>query len=136
MADILTSIIGNFNITDPINIGINLILSTLIGGIVMLIVLEIIAKEFHESVNPMHAFLLVLLINIINIVGLLGIVASLISFPLIWIILPIVIWIVLVKLLFRDLKISHVLIVAIIGYIITIYLIPYIVGFVRSFIPF
>jgi hypothetical protein len=134
MADILSTL-GTFSMTDPISMGINLILSTLVGGLVMLLVLEIIAKEFHESVNPMHAFLLVLVINIINIVGLMGIVAGFLPLQYIYHVLAIVIWFALVKLLFKELKITHVIIVGIVGYVLTIYVIPLLVGFVRPFIP-
>jgi len=145
MADALTGlndILGNLQLDlgNPIGMATNLILSTIVGGIVILIVVEILAKKFSEEVNPMHAFLLALCINIINLPIIMGLLYSFLSYiPLLGLIagfLPIIIWIVLTKLFFKDLSILPVLIIAVLGYLLSIFLIPMLVNMVAGYIPF
>ncbi|MBN2330880.1 MAG: hypothetical protein JXC85_03625 [Candidatus Aenigmarchaeota archaeon] len=144
MADALTGLndfLGNLQLDfgNPIGMATNLILSTIVGGIVILIVVEILAKKFSEEVNPMHAFLLALCINIINLPIIMGLLYSFLSYiPLLGLIagfLPIIIWIVLTKLFFRDLSILPVLIIAVLGYLLSIFLIPMLVNIVAGYIP-
>ena len=52
-----------------IGLGINIILSTIIGGIILIVVLEIFSKAFKEPVKPANAFLAVLVVSIINNIG-------------------------------------------------------------------
>lgn len=145
MADVLTGlndIFGNLQLDfgNPIGMATNLVLSTIVGGIVILIVVEILAKKFSEEVNPLHAFMLALCINIINLPIIMGLLYSFISYiPLMGLIagfLPIIIWIVLTKLFFRDLSILPVLIIAVLGYLLSMFLIPMLVNIVAGFIPF
>jgi len=132
--DILGMIPSNFS--DPLGLGINIILSTLIGGILLLIILEIIGKEFSEPINPINAFVLVLIINLINMFGVIFILSPYIAFiPFYSIIIPLLVWILLVKLLFREMAILHVVIVALVGYFVTLLLLPYLVSMARAFIP-
>lgn len=129
----------NLNFGNPVGLGINFILSTLISGIILLIFLEIIGREFGEYISVGHVFLLALAINIINVFGLLGLIQPfvvLLPFAgLIILILPIVVWIVLVKLLFPDMVITHIIIVSIVGYLLTIFLVPYLVAIAQAYIP-
>jgi hypothetical protein len=145
MADVLTSLndfLGgmDLNFTNPIGLGLNLIISTIISGIVILIIVEIFSKKFAEEVNPMHAFLLALAINVINLPIVMGLIYSFMAaVPLLGIItgfLPVIIWIVLTKLLFRGLSWLHVMVIALLCYFLSIYLIPSLVAMVRGFIPF
>jgi hypothetical protein len=120
--------------TDPIGLAINILLSTLIGGIVLLVLVEIIGKKFSEKINPINAFLAMLVINIINFLGILGFLTPYISgIPFLYMILPVVVWIVLMKVFFRDMKIMHAVLVGIIGYFLSIFVIPMIVGMAMGF---
>jgi hypothetical protein len=81
MADALTLLnefLGNLNLNfgNPIGLATNLVLSTIVGGIVILVIVEIFAKKFAEDVNPMHAFLLVLVVSLINILGVMSLLGS------------------------------------------------------------
>jgi len=119
---------------DPIGLAINILLSTLIGGIVLLVLVEIIGKKFSEKINPINAFLAMLVINIINFLGILGFLTPYISgIPFLYMILPVVVWIVLMKVFFRDMKIMHAVLVGIIGYFLSIFVIPMIVGMAMGF---
>ena len=144
MADPLSSLndfMGgmDLNFGNPIGLATNLILSTIVGGIVILIVVEIFAKKFAEEANPMHAFLLALVVNIINLPIIMGLLYTFVTaIPFLGVLtglLPVIIWIVLTKLLFKDLHMLHVLIIAVLCYALSIFLIPALVGMVAGFIP-
>jgi hypothetical protein len=144
MADALTGLndfLGNLQLdfANPIGMATNLILSTIVGGIVILIVAEILSKKFSQDVNPLHAFMLALSVNIINIPIVMGLLYSVLSYiPLMGLVagfLPLIIWIVLTKLFFRDMSILPVLIIAVLGYGLTMFLVPMLVNIVAGFIP-
>jgi hypothetical protein len=137
-ADILTNLVTSLGVDfmSPITLAINVIVSTIIGGIVLLILVEIIGKKFSEEVHPANAFLVVLIINLINILGILGFITPYISFvPFVPVILPVLIWIVMIKLFFKEMSILHAVIVGVIGWLLSIFLIPYLVGIASGFIP-
>jgi hypothetical protein len=137
-ADILTNLVTSVGVdfTNPITLAINIIVSTIIGGIVLLILVEIIGKKFSEEVHPVNAFLVVLIINLINILGVLGFITPYISFiPFLPVILPVLVWIILIKLFFSEMSILHAIIVGVIGWLLSIFLIPYLVGIASGFIP-
>ncbi len=137
-ADFLTEFISNLGVgfADPITLAINIILSTIIGGIVLLILLEIVGKHFSEEVRATNAFLLVLVINIINIPVIFSLLVQFASFiPFLPVILPILIWIILVKFFFKELAITHAILVGVIGYFLTMYAVPILVGLAMGFLP-
>ncbi len=137
-ADVLTTFIESLGVSlaNPVTLAINILLSTLIGGIVLLIIVKVIGMKFSEKVNSMNAFLAVLVINLINFLGLLGLITPFISFiPFLPMILPVIVWIVLMKAFFNDMSLPHAAIVGIIGYVVSIYVIPYLVGIASGFIP-
>jgi|YelNatPaOPRAMG01_1025707.scaffolds.fasta_scaffold201036_1 hypothetical protein len=136
--DFLNNLMGSVgvNFEHPITLAINLFLSTLIGGIFLIIIVEILGKKFKEKVHVANAFLVVLIINIINILGVIGFIYPLISFaPFISTILPIIIWILLIKIFFKEMKFTHAIIVGIIGYALTLFFIPTLVGIASGFMP-
>lgn len=144
MADALTGLnefLGGLqlNFGNPVGLLANIILSTIVGGVLFLILVEIFAKKSSADVQITHAFLLALAINIINIPIVMGLIYTFVSFiPFLGLIsafLPIIIWIVLTKFLFKDLGMLHVLIISVIGYVLTIYLLPSLVNIVAGFIP-
>lgn len=137
-ADILTNLVTSVGVdfTNPITLAINIIVSTIIGGIVLLILVEIIGKKFSEEVHPVNAFLVVLIINLINILGVLGLITPYISFiPFLPVILPVLVWIILIKLFFSEMSILHAIIVGVVGWLLSIFLIPYLVGIASGFMP-
>lgn len=119
-----------------IGLGINLILSTIIGGIILIFILEIFSKKFKEPVKPGNAFLAVLLVNIINMIGIMGFLLPYIaSVPYVVMILPLLIWILLIKAFFGELSILHAVLVGVIFYLITIMALPYLTSIIAGFIP-
>ena len=145
MADALSSLNDIFegldlNFGNPIGLGIDICLSTIVGGIVILLIVEIFAKKFSETVNPMHAFLVSLVVSVINFLGIIPLLGSLIgTLPLAGVIamfLPVIVWIVLIKVFFKDLALTHALMIGVICYLLSIYLIPTIVVMATGFIPF
>lgn len=144
MADILTTLnefLGGMelNFGNPVAMATNIILSTIVTGVMILIIVEIFAKRSGAMVNPAHAFLFALIINIINIPIVMGLIYTFVAYipilGMITMILPVIIWIVLTKFLFRDLEMLHVLIIGVLGFALSIFVLPYIVGMVYGFIP-
>jgi hypothetical protein len=138
MADALTNLVGSLgvNFANPITLAINIILSTIIGGLVLLLLVEIFGKKFKESVQPANAFLVVLIINIINLLGVTALITTYLpAIPFIGVLLPVIIWIVLIKIFFREMKITHAITVGVIGWLLSMFLIPYLVGRASGFVP-
>ncbi|MFH0956699.1 MAG: hypothetical protein V1813_02450 [Candidatus Aenigmatarchaeota archaeon] len=145
MADPLSSLDGilgglDLSFANPVGLGVNIFLSTIIGGILILLIVEIFAKKFSESVNPMHAFLVSLVISVINLLGIIpilgGLVGTLPFAGMIAMLLPVIVWIALIKVFFRDLALTHALMIGVICYLMSIFLVPTIVVMVSAFIPF
>jgi hypothetical protein len=137
-ADILTNLVTSLGVdfANPITLAINVIVSTIIGGIVLLILVEIVGKKFSEEVHPANAFLVALIINIINIPIIFGLISSFLSFiPFLPVILPVLIWIILIKVFFREMEITHAILVGVIGWALTMFLVPSLVGIAMGFIP-
>jgi hypothetical protein len=119
-----------------LSLGINTILSTIIGGIVLIILVEIFSHKFGESIKPQNAFLAVLIANVVNNFGILGLAGSFLSaIPYLVLILPFLVWFVLIKLFFSQMKMLHVLLVAVIFFGLSVMLIPYLTAIVSGFIP-
>ena len=137
-ADVLTTLVtsmGN-NFANPIMLAINLILSTIIGGVVLLVLVEVFGKKFKEKVHPANAFLVVLIINIVNLLGIMALISPFISFiPMVTWIAPALIWIILIKLFFKEMKFTHAILVGIVGFVLSIFLIPSLIGMASSFVP-
>jgi len=119
-----------------IGLGINLIISTIIGGIILIVILEAFSKAFKEPVRPGNAFLAVLVVNLINMIGIMGFLLPYIApIPYLALILPLLIWIIFIKAFFGELSILHTVAVGIIFFIITIFMLPYLTSFIVGFIP-
>ena len=118
-----------------LNIGIDILLSTIVGGLVMIVILEIVSKKWGEPVRVVNIFLLVLMVKVINIF-VLGFLISYIAFiPFSYIIIPLLIWIGLVKLFFSEMSALHAVMIGIVGFVISIILIPSLVGIAVQYIP-
>lgn len=119
-----------------IGLAINLILATIIGGIVLIVILEIFSKKFKEPVRPGNAFLAVLVVNLITNLGIMGFLLPYIApVPYLLMILPLLIWILLIKAFFGELSILHAVAVGIIFYLISFFALPLLTGVVMGFIP-
>lgn len=119
-----------------IGMGVNILLSTIIGGIVLIIILEIFSKAFKEPVKPANAFLAVLVVNLINMVGIMGfLLPYIMGVPYLVMILPLLIWIILIKAFFGELSILHAVVVGVIFFLITLFVLPMLTGIVMGFIP-
>ncbi len=116
-----------------INLGINFILSTLIGGLVIAILLAIASKGWGEPVKIGNAFILVLIVNLINLFGILGFLGPIL--PSAGLLLPLIVWIILTKLLFSQLKLWHAIVIGLIGFALSIFVFPWAVSIVQPLIP-
>ena len=144
MADALSVLNGflqslQLNFSNPVGLVINLILSTIVGGIVILIVAELFAKKFSEEIKAVNAFLLVLVASLIQLLGIVPLLGQfLIMVPMVGLLLvalPVIVWIVLVKVFFRKMRILHAVLLGVVCYFLTLYVIPVLVGMVSGFIP-
>jgi hypothetical protein len=144
MADPLSSLDGflgglDLNFANPVGLGINVLLSTIVGGIVILIVVEIFAKKFSQSVNPLNAFFVALIVSLINIFGILPVLGGLVGMipfaGIITMLLPVIVWIVLIKVFFGEMEFVHALIIGVICYFLNIFLIPSLVVMAAGFVP-
>jgi len=119
-----------------INMGINLIASTIVGGIVLILILETFGKAWHERIPVARAFLVVLVINLITQFGIVGLVSGFLpGIAAASIIVNLLLWIGLIKLFFSQMKLTHAAIVGIIGYIVSLVIVPVIVGMVLGLVP-
>lgn len=119
-----------------LGMGINIILSTIVGGIVLLVVMEILSKGWGESIHIGKVFGFLLIINLINTFGVLGILYPFVSFiPMVYLILPLVLWIVLMKLFFSEMSFMHAAITGVIGFVLSILAMPYLIGIIRPMLP-
>lgn len=118
-----------------LNLGINLFLSTLVGGIVLLIIIEILAHEWAEFISPANAFIVVFLVNVANFaLGSLGLLGALSFIPMAGLVVPLLIWILLVKVFFWEMELKHTVIIAVIGFVLSVFLVPFIVNnFIMGF---
>jgi len=122
-----------------INLGISIILSTIIGGIVLIIVAKTLSKWTGNISNYSRVFMLVLIVNVINFFGFLGVLLPFLTFipilgSFIAIALPLLVWIVLLKLMFGELTIKGVVILGIVSLILSFTVIPIMVTTAGSFI--
>ncbi|UCD03434.1 MAG: hypothetical protein JSV63_02275 [Candidatus Aenigmatarchaeota archaeon] len=141
MADPLSSLTGimELSLSNPMGLITGLILSTIVGGIVILIIVEILARRFNTQIRPLNAFILAFVVSLINLFGVVallgGFLAAVPMGSIIVLVLPVLVWIVLVKLFFRDLSLLPVLIIGVVGYFVSIYIVPILVNIVAGWLP-
>ena len=116
---------------------VNLVLSTVIGGVLLIVVLGVFNRIYGEMLDYKRAFLVVFIVNLINLVGIVGLLTPFIAgIPFIGLILPLIIWVVVLKVFFEDMSFLHTLIVGAAFFAVTIIAIPYVVGLVATYIGF
>ena len=144
MADALSglnSFLGGLQLSfgNPIGLAMNLILSTIVGGVVILVIVEVFAKKFKEQVKPLNAFLLALVSSLINIFGIVPMLGQYLAMlPMVGflvIVLPIIVWIVLTKLFFKGLKLTHAVMMGVVCYFVSLYVLPMLIGMVAGYVP-
>ncbi len=117
-----------------ITLGVNIILSTIISGIALVIVVKMLSRKY-EYVESGNAFIMALVVNIINFFGVAGVLGLFLPLPFVGLFLPLIIWIVLAKFFFSEMSFSHVLALAFIGYVLSLFAIPPITETIKGFIP-
>jgi hypothetical protein len=116
-----------------VTIIINLVISTVVGGILLIIVLGVFNRIYGEMLDYKKAFLVVLIANIINLPIIAGLLAPFISVvPYIGLFLPLLIWVLLLKIFFEDMSFLHALVVGAVFFVLTMVAVPYLVGSVGS----
>jgi len=119
-----------------LGLGINVIVSTLVGGFALIFLVEIFSHKFGESIKPQNAFLVTLIANVVTYFGIIGLLSSFLSsVSFVIIILPLVVWFVLIKLFFSEMNILHAFLVAVIFFMLSMLVIPSLVSLVAGFIP-
>jgi len=119
-----------------IGLGISMIVSTIVGGIVLLVVMEILSKGWGESISAGRVFTFMLIINVINTFAI-GYILPFFSFiPYVsYYVVSLLIWIALMKLFFSGMKMMHAAITGIIGFALSMVLLPALVGIVMGMLP-
>ena len=119
-----------------INMGINLIASTIIGGIVLIIILATVGKAWHENVPMARSFFVVFVINLITQFGIVGLITGFLpGIAMASIIVNLLLWIGLIKVFFGQMKMSHAAVVGVIGYVVSLIIVPMILGMVLGLVP-
>jgi hypothetical protein len=140
-ASSLGSLLGGMDLSfaNPAGLGINILVSTIVGGIVILLIVEIFAKRYANHVKPINAFLLTFIASMINILGIMALLGGMVaSFPMgsfISMLLPVFVWVILIKVLFKQFTMKHALMVGVVCYLLNIFLIPALVNMASGFVP-
>lgn len=115
----------------------NFVLSTIVGGTVLIIVLGVFNRMYGEMLDYKRAFMTVLVVNLINLVGIVGFLTPYVAgVPYIGLVLPLLIWVIMLKVFFEDMSFLHTVIVGVVFFALTIIAIPYLVGMAGSYINF
>ncbi len=130
---IYDQILGVASSQDWVSLGLNVILSTLIGGLVIIALVAVLSRLWKEEAKLPNAFLMVLLISAISMFGFLGILYP--YMPGLALYLPVLVWLLLTKLFFPQMKWWHTIVVGLAGYALSILLIPNLVGMFSGFLP-
>ena len=126
--DPIANIAAAGSVGEWISLGVYLIVSILASGIILVILLKILGSIWGEDYDMGRAFIVALVINIINFFGM-GFIGPYISFiPLI--VFSAILWIVLIKVFFREMEWLKVLITGIIGLVLSLVVAPILTGFI------
>ena len=97
---------------------------------------EVFSHKFGESIKPQNAFLVTLIANIVTYFGVIGLLSGFLSsVPYVIIILPLVVWFILIKLFFSQMNILHAFLTAMIFFMLSMLVVPYLTAIVSGFIP-
>lgn len=130
---VISGITNLVSFSNPIGLIISIVVSTVVGGIVYLIIAKLIGGRLRDSISVGKIFTLVFVINLINMFGLLGFVLGYVSFlPLI--IVQILVWVLLTK-VFLAVPFTHAGLIGVVGYLISGFAVPALLPMVSGLIP-
>lgn len=119
-----------------INMGITLIASTIVGGIVLILILSTFGKAWHERIPVARAFLVILAINLITQLGIVGLISGFVpGGGMALHIVSLLLWIGLIKVFFSAMRTSHAAVVGIVGYVVNLIIVPMLMGYVLGIVP-
>ncbi len=131
--DVLANIGKLVNFSNPVGLVLSIVISTIVGGIIYLIIAKLIGGRLRDSISVGKTFLVVFVINLINMLGVLGFVLGYVSFlPLI--VVQIIIWVLLTK-VFLRIPFTHAGLIGIVGYAISGFAVPALLPMVGGLIP-
>lgn len=116
-------------------LGINTILSTIVGGIVLILLVEVFSHKFGENIKPQNAFLVVLIANVVTNFGILGLLGNFLPVPYVLMLLPLIVWFALIKIFFSQMKMLHAFLASVIFFMLSMLVTPYITSLIIGFIP-
>ncbi len=126
-------VLGLANSEKWLGVGVTFLLSTLVAGIVLILIAGIASRKWGEEIKVQNAFFLVIIVNVINFFGL-GFLGDIVPSPVMFV-LPVLVWILLTKVFFSGFSIVHALIIGVLGYAITLFAVPYLVVILAGFFP-
>ena len=114
----------------------NLAISTIVGGLVFFIVAKLISTKLNDDIGVGKVFTAILIINLASLPLVWSLTVQAIeAIPFAYVIfpfLPFLVWFLVIRLVFKEMAVSHSLIIAILGYILSIYVVPTLVWSVRG----
>lgn len=120
-----------------VGVGISLLLQILIGGLILVVIMEIFGHHWGESINPLNAFFAIIIATFVNMFGIMGVLSSMLSLGYYGgILLSIAVWFILIKLFFREFEIKHVIIVSLVVVVANMILLPIVMSFVLGLLGF
>jgi hypothetical protein len=125
---------------DPwVSIAVELVVGTIIGGILLINVLGVFNKIYGDILEYKRSFLVVGVANMINLVGLRGFISPMLkelpaAEAIVEYAIPAVIWVFLLKVFFEDMNLTHATVVGIVFFGITLILVPTYVNMALGYI--
>jgi len=120
-----------------VGIGVSFLLNVLVGGIVLVVILELLGHHWGEHINPINAFFAVFISSLIAMFGgvvVSGFLGSLGYYG--YLLFSLLVWFALIKVFFRDLATKHAVLAALVVFVANMLVVPMVVGAVSGFIGF
>jgi len=116
-----------------IGIGVSFFLNLLVGGIILVVILELLGHHWNEHVNPVNAFFAVFISSLITMLGG-GVIAGMLGGLGVYgyYLFSLAVWFVLIKVFFRELATKHAAMAAGAVFVANIIVLPQIVFLIRS----
>lgn len=130
MLDSFANIALAGSVGDWISLGVYLIVSILVSGVILVILLKILGMVWGESYDIGKGFIVALVISMINFLGM-GFIGPYLG-PLPPQLVSAVIWIVLIKLFIMEMPITKAIIAGAVGFVLSIVIAPLLTGFIVS----
>ena len=122
-----------------LNLAIGMLVSTIVSGIILVIVIQVMKRKWSMDVKIINTFTMVLVASIIFYLGLIGFISPLIvAMPMASVViyaLPVLVWVLLAFMFFRQMPFLAMVIFAVLGYVITTFVSPQLVVYVLAYAP-